>query len=70
MNDYIIIGDTKNYKNCLVYVCGTDLEYAEEVLNGMLNNPTEQDKKIIETHSNLRIAAVPVQDCWWRGNCD
>lgn len=70
MNDYVIIGDTNSFKDCLVCVCGTDLKHAAGVFLRMLNNPTENDKRLMEGHHNLRIAAVPAQDCWWRGNCD
>jgi hypothetical protein len=62
--EYIIIGDTKDYSECLVCVCGSK-EYAEEVLQRMLNNPNENDKALIEGHTNLRIKAVEEKDCWW-----
>ena len=69
MGDYVIIGDTKDYKDCLVYVCGT-LKCATETLHQMLNNPDDNDKRIMQDHSNFRIIEVPEKDCWWRGNCD
>lgn len=69
MSDYVIVGDTKNYDECLVCVCGT-FARATEVLTRMLNNPTDNDKKTMQGHSNLRIAEVPEKDCWWRDNCD
>lgn len=67
--DYVIVGDTEKYEGCLVYVCGT-FENATKVLNQMLNNPNENDKKIMATHTNLRIAFVEDECCWWHGNCD
>lgn len=67
--DYVIVGDTKQYKGCLVYVCGT-LENATKVLNRMLNNPTKDDKELMVEHTNFRIEFVEEQDCWWHGNCD
>ena len=70
MNEYIIIGDTAKYKDCLVYVCGTSRPWAEQVLHKMLTEPTEHDKKILQTHSNLRVEEVPEKDCWWNGNLD
>ena len=67
--DYIIIGDGKEYKDCLVYVCGS-LEWANEVLNRMLTNPTEDDKRMLSIYSNLRVAFEEEKDCWWHGNCE
>ena len=69
MGDYVIIGDTKSYDGCLVCVCGT-FERATEVLNRMLTNPTDNDKRLMDGHHNLRITEVPEEDCWWHGNCD
>ena len=69
--EYVIVGDTPEYKNCLVYVIGLSLEVvAEQVLNRMLNNPNENDKRLIKDHTNLRIEAVDKKDCWWNDNCD
>lgn len=69
MSDYVIAGDTKDYKDCLVCVCGT-LDHANEVLDRMLNNPTDSDKRLMNGHHNLRVTEVPEKDCWWHGNCD
>lgn len=69
MNDYVIAGDTKEYKDCLVCVCGT-LENAKSALHRMLNNPNENDKKLMQGLSNFRIEEVPEEDCWWHGNLD
>ena len=69
MSDYVIIGDTKNYKDCLICVCGTP-DRANEVLDRMLNNPNNNDKRLMQGHHNLRVAEVPKADCWWHGNCD
>lgn len=68
-SDFIIIGDTKEFKDCLVYVCSTK-ELAEENLYRILNNPNENDKKIMKGHTNFRIKEAPYKDCWWRHNCD
>lgn len=65
MKEYIIVGDTKEFKGCLIYTCGTSKEHAEEVLNKMLTNPSEQDKKVLEEHSNVRIAEEESENCWW-----
>lgn len=62
---YIIIGDTENYNGCLICVVSGDITQAENVLRRMLNNPTENDKRLMKGHSNLRIKAVEAKDCWW-----
>ena len=64
MPDYVIIGDTDTYKDCLVYVCGT-LERAQYVLHRMQTTPTKNDLNLLKNHYNLRIATVPKEDCWW-----
>ena len=69
MSDYIIVGDTEEYDECLIYVCGTP-DNAENVLHRMLINPTDDDKRELQRHHNLRIKEVPARDCWWHGNCD
>lgn len=68
--EYIIKGDTENFNDCLVFTCGTSLERAKEILDRILNNPTENDKRIIRGHKNLRIAEIEDEKCWWNGNCD
>lgn len=70
MNEYIIIGDTERYEGCLVCVCGTSLDWANKVLDRMLNNPTDNDKLLMQGHTNLRVKEVPPEDCWWNGNLD
>ena len=63
--EYIIVGDTTRYNDCLVCSCGTSKSHAEAVLNRMLNDPTENDKKLIEGHANLRIETTSSEDAWW-----
>lgn len=70
MNEYIIIGDTEQYKDCLVYLCGSSLEYAQKVLRRMLDNPTDNDKRAMERYTNFRIKEVAKEDCWWNQGCD
>lgn len=65
-SDYIIIGDTDKYEGCLVCVCGKDREIAEKSLRRMIENPTENDKRLIKGHNNLRIKEVAADKCWWR----
>lgn len=69
MSDYIIVGDTEKYGECLIYVCSTK-ENAEKVLDQMLNNPTENDLRVMQGLTNLRIKEVPRENCWWRYSCD
>lgn len=68
--EYIISGDTESFKNCLVLVCGSSKTNAEEALKRLLNNPTDNDKRLIKDHKNLRIEEVPDKECWWNFNCD
>lgn len=65
---YVIVGDTDNYKGCLIYVCGRDKQTAEGALYKMLNNPDKQDCRFLKTHSNIRIKTVEEENCWWN-NC-
>ena len=68
--EYIIKGDTERFDNCLVCVCGSSLEDAEKTIRRMINDPTENDKRLIKDHTNLRIEEVVDEDCWWNFNCD
>ena len=63
MKEYIIIGDTEKYKDCLVYTCGTKREVAERRLAEILANPTADDT--LSRHSNFRIKEVEEKDQWW-----
>ena len=63
--EYIIIGDTPEYEGCLVKVCGGDREWAEKVLDELINNPSEDDKRLFKNHTNFRVAEVKSKDCWW-----
>lgn len=65
MTEFIIVGDTKDYTDCLVYACGRSEEYANSVLKHMLENPDERDLEIMRTHSNLRVKAEESSNCWW-----
>lgn len=65
-SDYIIVGDTEKYDECLVCVCGKDKNNAEEALRRIIENPTENDKRLIKGYKNLRIKEVPANKCWWR----
>lgn len=63
--NYIITGDTKEHKNCLVYISGSKYEDAEKVLHHIIN-----EEKIMKIYSNLKINFVEEKDCWWNYNCD
>lgn len=68
--EYIIKGDTPEFSNCLVYVCSKSVEVTKEHLHRMLNNPNENDMKLIRNMTNLKIEEVEDKDCWWNFNCD
>lgn len=67
MNDfeYIIVGDVSDGTTCLVSPVGSDLVWAEKVLDRMLNNPTFNDEQLTKGHSNLRIKKLAKEKCWW-----
>lgn len=65
-SDYIIVGDIERFDDCLICVAGKSKESAEETLNRMLTNPTENDKRLMGGHGNLRIKEVSAEKCWWR----
>lgn len=68
--EYNIVGDTKDYKSCLILTCGTSEERAKGTLNRLLTTPTEGDKMAMKGHTNIRIEKVNKNECWWNGNCD
>lgn len=82
--EYIIVGDVKKHNNttndfaydeeetssCLVLVCGKSLKGAKESLHRMINNPTENDKRLSAGLTNLKIKEVKDEDCWWNFYCD
>lgn len=63
--EYVIVGDTEKYNGCLIYTVGISFEKAEQTLNRMLNNPTENDKRVMKGHVNFRIEEADKGDCWW-----
>jgi len=68
--EYVIKGDSKEFKDCLILVCGKSEINAKLALQIMLDNPTDNYKKLIQNMSNLRIKEVEDKDCWWNDNCD
>lgn len=65
MKEYIIIGDTPDYDGCLVYTCGGDRDVAEDYLDRILNNPTENDLKATQGMTNLRVVEASETEQWW-----
>jgi len=41
-----------------------------KTLSRLLNNPNDNDKRLIKNHKNLRIEEVDDKDCWWNGYLD
>lgn len=68
--EYIIVGDTEKYNDRLVFPCGESRDKAEEMLRQILTSPTENDKRVMNGHTNFRIKEIPKKYCWWNGNCD
>lgn len=63
---YIVKGDSEKFDDVLVFVIGhCTKEYAEGVLERMINNPTKNDKRIMKNMRNFRIKEVEENDCWW-----
>lgn len=65
MKEYLIVGDTKNHKDCLIYRGGNSREDVERVLDRVLNNPNDYDKFVSKGHFNIRIEEVDSSECWW-----
>lgn len=65
MMEYIIVGDTPDWKDCLIYTCGSDEDKAYEYLDRILNYPTENDLKATEGMTNIRVKEAPEETQWW-----
>lgn len=65
MTEYIIVGDTLDYEGCLIYTCGGDRNIAEEYLDRIINDPTENDLKATQGMTNLRIVEASEKEQWW-----
>ena len=63
--EYIIIGDTENFKDCLIYTGCRSKEDAERVIDRILHNPTKNDLYVAKGHTNLRYKKVDPKECWW-----
>ena len=58
--EYIIVGDTKNYKNCLIYCCGNSKKLAEKTLDEIISI-----NEYADSYTNIRIETVLDKNCWW-----
>lgn len=65
MTEYVIVGDTERFKDCLVTVVKGDMQRAEERLEQMLTAPTPNDKILIGNCKNLRIKESEPEKAWW-----
>ena len=65
MTEYIIVGDTNKFKDCLIYTCGSDKDIAEDYLYRILHEPTENDVKATTGMTNIRIKEVSEENQWW-----
>ena len=61
--EYIIVGDYKQFKECLIYVCGSVYERAERVLETTKVLPEYKD------YTNIHIKEVVANNIWWN-NCN
>ena len=68
--EYIIVGDTKQYDSCLIYVCGKSKEGAEKAVRRMLTNPDKHDIQAMKGHTNIRVKEVEDKTCWWNDYLD
>lgn len=68
--EFIIIGDTKDYKGCLVCLAGRTQERAEEVLAEVLAKKAEGKDESLNRHENLRIKEIDSKDGWWNYGTD
>ena len=65
MTEYVIVGDTERFNDCLVTVVKGDMQRAEEKLEQMLTAPTPNDKILIGNCKNLRIKESKSEKAWW-----
>lgn len=68
--EFIIVGDTEKYKECLIFTCGKKLDRAKEVLQECLDGADPHTKHACEGHTNLHIKRVKTANAWWHGNLD
>lgn len=70
MKEYIIVGDTEDYKDCLIYRCGTNKAQAENLLHRVLTNPNDNDKFVMKGHTNIHLEEIEGYKTWWNDMVD
>ena len=65
MKEYIIVGDTASFKDCLITVCKGNRAFAEKTLERMLYKPTANDLLLMKGYKNLRIEETEEKEQWW-----
>lgn len=71
MSQYVIVGDTEQYKECLVCVLyASNKEIADKRFVEILSSKIEREKYSIPKYSNLKVVEVKDKDCWWFDGCD
>lgn len=56
--EYIIIGDTDQFKDCLICLAGRDGSHAEQIRLGVITSQSDR-------YSNIRVKKVKSSECWW-----
>lgn len=64
MKEYIIVGNTTQYQNCLIAVCGVSKAYANDCLKQYQINPEYKD------YTNIHIEETDINDSWWKYEYD
>lgn len=62
--EWIIVGDFGKLGECLIRPAGTKQD-AEKLLDRMLTNPNDNDKRLMKDAQNLRIKEVESAKAWW-----
>ena len=66
MKEWIIVGDTKDTKGCLIKIGRScPLEQMEEELERMKTNPNKNDLALMHGCTNLRLVLTNEEDQWW-----
>lgn len=65
MYDYYIIADYVTYNDCLVCTAGHTKEFAEQVLQEVLNGVAQGEAQYKGIVGNVRIMSERSERCWW-----
>ena len=70
--EFIIVGDTVRYPECLMTLHGTNLDRAMEQLKEFRENPDSTRRFTIDNTSmtNCKILVKVSADCWWNQGTD